>query len=72
MNNTRETIITQPDSFGRQWIYVTEAEVRSHKKGHFGIVIWMICLWFACVDSILFIYNGCCNCLELTGLGLLQ
>ena len=44
MNNTRETIITQPDSFGRQWIYVTEAEVRSHKKGHFGIVIWMICL----------------------------
>ena len=52
MNHTRETIITQPDSFGRQWIYVTEAEVRSHKKGHFGIVIWMICLWFACVGGL--------------------
>lgn len=52
MNNVDNTIITQPDSFGRQWIYVTDAQVRGHSKGHFGIFIWIVCLWFSCVGGL--------------------
>ena len=44
--------LTQPDSFGRHWVYVTEAEIRSHKKGHFGTFIWLVCLWFICVGGL--------------------
>ena len=42
MNNDSDTTLTQPDSFGRHWVYVSEAQVRSHAKGHFGLVIWLI------------------------------
>ena len=34
------TVTTQPDSFGRHWVYVTEAQVRGHAKGRFGLAIW--------------------------------
>ena len=70
MNNTRETIITQPDSFGRQWIYVTEAEVRSHKKGHFGIRIENLVyvfkiMWINCFRQLLLpaAFSLWCSCI---------
>ena len=47
-----DTNLTQPDSFGRHWVYVTEAEIRSHKKGYFGTFIWLVCLWFICVGGL--------------------
>ena len=31
------TVVTQPDSFGRHWVYVTDAQVRSHAKGRFSL-----------------------------------
>jgi hypothetical protein len=52
MDNVTNTLITRPDSFGRQWIYVTDSQVREHPKGHFGVFIWIICLWFACVGGL--------------------
>ncbi len=52
MNNESDTTLTQPDSFGRHWVYVSEAQVRGHVKGHFGLVIWLICLWFVCVGGL--------------------
>ena len=52
MDNVTNTLITQPDSFGRQWIYVTDSQVYDHPKGHFGVFIWIICLWFACVGGL--------------------
>ena len=46
------TVTTQPDSFGRHWVYVTEAQVRGHAKGRFGLAIWLICLWFVAVGGL--------------------
>jgi len=46
------TVTTQPDSFGRHWVYVTEAQVRGHAKGRFGLAIWVICLWFVAVGGL--------------------
>ena len=46
------TVTTQPDSFGRHWVYVTEAQVRGHAKGRFGLAIWAICLWFVVVGGL--------------------
>lgn len=45
------TVVTQPDSFGRHWVYVTDAQVRSHAKGRFSLAIWLICLWFVAVGG---------------------
>ena len=45
------TVVTQPDSFGRHWVYVTDAQVRSHAKGRFSLAIWVICLWFVAVGG---------------------
>ena len=52
MNSESDTILTQPDSFGRHWVYVSEAQVRGHKKGKFEPLIWTICLWFVCVGGL--------------------
>lgn len=52
MNSESDTTLTQPDSFGRQWVYVSDAQVRRHAKGQFGLWIWAICLWFVCVGSL--------------------
>lgn len=43
MNNTVKTL---PDSFGRQWVYVTGAEALAHPQGRPGILIYLIVLWF--------------------------
>ena len=58
MDNVTNTVITRPDSFGRQWIYVTDLQVRDHPKGHFGVFIWIICLWFACVGGLEIVLGG--------------
>jgi hypothetical protein len=58
MDNVTNTLITRPDSFGRQWIYVTDSQVRDHPKGHFGVFIWIICLWFACVGGLEIVLGG--------------
>ena len=52
MNSDSGTTLTQPDSFGRHWVYVSEAQVRGHAKGQFGLMIWLICLWFVCVGGL--------------------
>ena len=45
------TDVTQLDSFGRHWVYVTAAQVRSHAKGRFSFAIWLVCLWFVAVGG---------------------
>ena len=45
------TVVTQPDSFGRHLVYVTDAQVRSNAKGRFSLAIWLICLWFVAVGG---------------------
>ena len=52
MNSESDTTLTQPDSFGRQWVYVSDEQVRGHAKGQFGLLIWAICLWFVCIGGL--------------------
>ncbi len=46
-----EKILTQPDSFGRHWVYVTANQAAGHPKGRPGIVIYAIAVWFAAIGA---------------------
>ena len=66
MNSECDTVLTQPDSFGRHWVYPSEAQVRSHAKGRFPPVIWLICLWFVCVGGLEIVLGSSASLLRLT------
>ena len=37
MDSDSDANLTQPDSFGRHWVYVSEAQVRGHAKGSLAL-----------------------------------
>lgn len=65
MNSECDTVLTQPDSFGRHWVYPSEAQVRSHAKGRFPPAIWLICLWFVCVGGLEIVLGSSASLLRL-------
>ena len=52
MDEKPHIVLTQPDSFGRHWVYVSDLEVRGLSKGRFGGVIFLICVWFVAIGAL--------------------
>ncbi|MEM6896927.1 MAG: hypothetical protein AAF576_06075 [Pseudomonadota bacterium] len=47
----KDTILTEPDTFGRHWVYVTATEAFAHPRGRPGPAEYAIALWFAGVGA---------------------
>ncbi|MEM6727247.1 MAG: hypothetical protein AAF618_01990 [Pseudomonadota bacterium] len=47
----KNTILTEPDSLGRHWVYVTPNEAFAHPKGRPGLSIYLMALWFAGIGA---------------------
>lgn len=46
MANPPETTMTQPDSFGRHWVYVGKDLALAHPKGKLSMLLIAIVAWF--------------------------
>lgn len=43
--NEENKVMTQPDSFGRHWVYVDQSAVLNHPKGSLGLGIVLCIAW---------------------------
>ena len=51
MSEEHQTVLTEPDTFGRHWVYVAVEDALAHPKGRPGPAEYAIALWFAGIGA---------------------